>query len=68
MSSVKIMGGPIKEPPKPTKYADIEGQGRIPYATLKDEKTPNTAKAKVTKASAVVWVLHFVVLNSLMRR
>ena len=49
MSSVKIMGGPIKEPPKPTKSADIEGQGRIPYATLKDEKTPNIAKAKVTK-------------------
>ncbi|MGB1546262.1 MAG: hypothetical protein ACPHDJ_06885 [Candidatus Puniceispirillaceae bacterium] len=49
MSSVKIMGGPIKEPPKPTKYADIEGQGRIPYATLKDEKTPNIAKAKITK-------------------
>ncbi len=49
MSSVKIMGGPIKEPPKPTKYADIEGQGRIPYATLKDEKTPNIAKSKNTK-------------------
>jgi hypothetical protein len=49
MRSVKIMGGPIKEPPKPTKYADIEGQGRIPYATLKDEKTPNIAKAKITK-------------------
>ena len=49
MSSVKIMGGPIKEPPKATNYADIKDQGRIPYATLKDEKTPNTAKAKVTK-------------------
>jgi hypothetical protein len=49
MSSVKIMGGPIKAPPKPTAYADIKDQGRIPYATMKEEKTPNTAKAKITK-------------------
>ena len=40
MSVVKIMGGPIQEPPKPTNYADIRDQGRIPYATLKEEKTP----------------------------
>ena len=49
MSVVKIMGGPIQEPPKPTNYADIRDQGRIPYATLKEEKTPNTEQAKVTK-------------------
>ena len=49
MAAVKIMGGPIQEPPKPTTYADIKDQGGIPYATMKEEKTPNTAKAKITK-------------------
>tara|TARA_Y100001937_G_scaffold102309_1_gene140661 strand:- start:800 stop:1003 length:204 start_codon:yes stop_codon:yes gene_type:complete len=49
MSVVKIMGGPIQEPPKPTNYADIRDQGRIPYATLKEEQTPDTERAKVTK-------------------
>ena len=38
MPSVKIMGGPMKEPPKPTRDADIEGQGKIPYCTVQEEK------------------------------
>ena len=48
MPSVKIMGGPMKEPPKPTRDADIEGQGKIPYCTMQVEKTPSTAEGKVT--------------------
>lgn len=50
MSCVKIMGGPIQEPPKPTNYADIKGQGRIPYAKMTEEKTPKADTAKSTKA------------------
>ena len=48
MASVKIMGVPIKEPPKPSRDADIEGQGKIPYCTVKDEKTPSIGEGKVT--------------------
>jgi hypothetical protein len=45
---VKIMGGPSPKAPNPTNYADIKGQGRIPYAAEKSEKTPNTAKGICT--------------------
>ena len=52
MRTVKFNGAPIKEPPKPTTKAEIKGQGSIPYAQLIEEKTPNTAKAKITKGNA----------------
>ena len=32
MSKVKILGAPIQEPPAPSKVAEIQGQGSIPYA------------------------------------
>jgi|TARA_R110001583_G_scaffold17694_1_gene71457 hypothetical protein len=52
MRTVKFNGAPIKEPPKPTTKAEIKGQGSIPYAQAKEEKTPNTEKAKITKGKA----------------
>jgi len=48
MSRVKIMGSPAPKAPKAKNYADIKDQGRIPYATMKEEKTPNTAKGVCT--------------------
>ena len=44
MASVKIVSGAGNDAPKPVNKAVIDGQGSIPYATLKEEKTPNTAK------------------------
>tara|TARA_R110000851_G_C12908454_1_gene548966 strand:+ start:246 stop:452 length:207 start_codon:yes stop_codon:yes gene_type:complete len=48
---VKTMGGPIQEPPKPVNKAEIKGQGSIPYAQLKEEKTPNTMMGKITRGT-----------------
>ena len=48
MSRVKIMGGPIKEPPEPVGKAEIQGQGSIPYAQTIEEPTPDTMFAMVT--------------------
>ena len=48
MRTVKFNGSPPPEPPKPTKKAEIKGQGSIPYAQAKEEKTPNTEFAKIT--------------------
>lgn len=48
MTSVKIVSGPGAAAPKPQKYADIKGQGKIPFCEMKEEKTPNTAKAQIT--------------------
>jgi len=45
---VKCNGAPGKNPPKPVAKAVIDGQGSIPYAMAKEEKTPNTAVGKVT--------------------
>lgn len=48
MASVKIVSGPGANAPKPQKYADIKGQGRIPYCEMKEEKTPNIGKAQLS--------------------
>ena len=48
---VKIVSGPIKSPPTPVNKAEIKGQGSIPYAQLKEEKTPNTAVGKITRGT-----------------
>lgn len=45
---VKCCGTKPVDPPKPVNRAEIQGQGSIPYATLVDVATPNTAKAKIT--------------------
>ena len=36
---VKVDGAPPKNPPNPVAKADIQGQGSIPYAVAKEEKT-----------------------------
>ena len=46
--SVKVNGVPPVNPPKPVNKAVIEGQGSIPYAMAKEEKTPDTAIGKST--------------------
>ena len=49
MATVKVNGIPPKEPPAAVNYADIEGQGRIPYKKIEEEATPNTQYAKITR-------------------
>ena len=44
MGSVKIVSGPGGKAPTPQNFADIKGQGKIPYGKITEEKTPNTAK------------------------
>lgn len=41
---VKYMGSAPAEAPKPSKMAVIDGQGKIPFCTMTDMATPNTAK------------------------
>lgn len=45
---VKVNGAPAESAPKPVNKAVIQGQGSIPYASAKDEKTPDTAMGKIT--------------------
>ena len=49
MSRVKIVSGPGANAPTPQNYADIKGQGRIPYKKIEEEATPNTQYAKITR-------------------
>ena len=49
MSSVKIVSGPGADAPAPQNYAAIKGQGKLPYAEIKEEATPNTAKGIMIK-------------------
>ena len=49
MSSVKIVSGTVGKGPTPQNYADIKGQGKIPYGKITEEKTPNTAKGIMVK-------------------
>ena len=48
MASVKIVTNTPKAAQTPQNFADIKGQGKIPYCQLEDVPTPNTAKSKVT--------------------
>ena len=45
---VKVNGVPPVKAPTPVAKADIKGQGSIPYAVAKEEKTPDTATGKST--------------------
>ena len=45
---VKVNGAPAANAPKPVNKAVIDGQGSIPYASAKVEKTPDIAMGKVT--------------------
>ncbi len=49
MTTVKVNGVKPKELPKPVAKAEIQGQGSIPYAVAKEEATPNTMTAKITR-------------------
>ena len=59
MSKVKIISGPVGKGPAPQNYADIKGQGKIPYGKITEEKTPNTAKGIMVN---VKWLLKDVML------
>ena len=52
MKTVKCTGTTPGKAPKATNYADIKGQGKIPYAQTVEEKTPDTAKGIVTKGKS----------------
>ena len=49
MGSVKIVSGPGGKAQTPQNFADIKGQGKIPYGKITEEKTPNTAKGIMVK-------------------
>ena len=44
MASVKIVTNKPGNPQKAVKYADIKGQGRVPYGKSQDVKVPTTMK------------------------
>ena len=46
MSTVKIVSGPGANAPAPQNYADIKGQGKIPYAEIKEEKESQEKSVK----------------------
>ena len=48
MAKVKVNGSPAGPTPKPTKFADIKGQGKIPYGKTKEVKIPT----KMTRMTA----------------
>jgi len=47
--TVKIVTNTPKAAPKAVPYADIKGQGRIPYGETKDVKVPTTMKRGVAR-------------------
>ena len=52
MRTVKVNRTAPGKAPKATNYADIKGQGRIPYAKATAEKTPQTATGTITKGTS----------------
>tara|TARA_R100000935_G_C2720788_1_gene117861 strand:- start:73 stop:270 length:198 start_codon:yes stop_codon:yes gene_type:complete len=42
--TVHYMGDPVGKTPKATKFADIKGQGKIPYGKEKEVKVPTSMK------------------------
>ena len=48
MAEVKHMGAPADSAPKATNYADIKGQGRVPYQKTVSRAGPSTGTGKVT--------------------
>lgn len=47
---VRCQGGKPVEAPKPVNYAEITGQGRVPYAKENSVATPKAAKGHVVQA------------------
>lgn len=52
MRTVKVNGMAPGKAPAATNYADIKGQGRIPYAKATAEKTPQTKTGTITKGKS----------------
>ena len=48
MAKVKHMGAPVDSAPKAVNYADIKGQGRVPYQKIVNRAGPSTGVAKMT--------------------
>ena len=48
MAEVKHMGAPADAAPKAANYADIKGQGKVPYGKIVGRAGPSTATGKVT--------------------
>ena len=49
MAKVRVNGAPAASTPKAVKYADIKGQGRIPYGKTADVKIPTTMKRGIAR-------------------
>jgi hypothetical protein len=49
---VKYMGTAPSAAPKPSKSAVIDGQGSIPFCTMKEMATPKTAKGISTTGTS----------------
>jgi hypothetical protein len=52
MRTVKHNGSAPGKAPKATNFADIKDQGKIPYAKIVEEKTPDTGKGISTKGKS----------------
>ena len=48
MSQVKHMGAPAGSSPKAVNYADIKGQGRVPYQKTVSRPGPSIGTGKMT--------------------
>ena len=48
MSEVKHMGAPAAPTSKAVNYADIKGQGRVPYGKTVSRPGPSTGTGKMT--------------------
>ena len=48
MAEVKHMGAPADAAPKAVNYADIKGQGRVPYQKTVSRAGPSIGTGKVT--------------------
>ena len=49
MASVKIVSNKPEKAPKAVAYADIKGQGRIPYGKTQDVKVPDSMKRATSR-------------------
>ena len=48
MAEIKHMGAPADSAPKATNYADIKGQGRVPYKKTVSRAGPSIGTGKIT--------------------
>jgi len=48
MAEVKYWGAPARDAPKAVNYADIKGQGRVPYRKIVGRAGPSIGTGKTT--------------------